>query len=33
MTLTPANPTMEPMVFGDDEVEIYGRVVTVMRRL
>ena len=33
ITLTPANPTMEPMVFPGDEVEIYGRVVTVMRRL
>lgn len=33
ITLTPANPTMEPMVFDDREVELYGRVVTVMRRL
>ncbi len=33
VTLTPANSTMEPMVFGEDEVELYGRVVTVMRRL
>jgi repressor LexA len=32
VTLTPANATMEPMVFGADEVQIYGRVVTVMRR-
>ena len=32
VTLTPANPTMEPMVFTADEVEIYGKVVTVMRR-
>ena len=31
--LTPANPTMEPMEFGADEVQIFGRVVTVMRRL
>jgi repressor LexA len=29
----PANPTMEPMEFDADEVTIYGRVVTVMRRL
>jgi repressor LexA len=33
VTLTPANPTMEPMVFGTDDVSIYGRVVTVMRKL
>ena len=33
VTLTPANPTMEPMVFGADDVSIYGRVVTVMRKL
>ncbi len=32
VTLTPANPTMEPMTFRADEVEVYGRVVTVMRR-
>ncbi|MEM8619317.1 MAG: transcriptional repressor LexA [Actinomycetota bacterium] len=32
VTLTPANTTMEPMPFGADEVEIFGRVVTVMRR-
>ena len=32
VTLSPANPTMEPMNFRADEVEIYGRVVTVMRR-
>ncbi|MFV0523795.1 MAG: transcriptional repressor LexA [Acidimicrobiales bacterium] len=31
--LTPHNPTMEPMVFDSDDVTIYGRVVTVMRRL
>ena len=33
VTLIPANPRLEPMVFGPDEVEIFGRVVTVMRRL
>lgn len=32
-TLTPANSTMEPMRFGPDEVAIYGRVVTVLRKL
>jgi repressor LexA len=33
VTLTPANPTMEPMLFDSDDVSIYGRVVTVMRKL
>ena len=33
VVLVPANSTMEPMVFADDEIEIYGKVVTVMRRL
>jgi repressor LexA len=33
ITLTPANPTMEPMVFEEGDVSLYGRVVTVMRRL
>jgi repressor LexA len=32
VTLTPANDTMEPMTFNADTVELYGRVVTVMRR-
>ena len=32
VTLTPANPTMDPMQFTAEEVEIYGKVVTVMRR-
>ena len=32
VTLIPANPTMEPMIFRADEVEIFGRVVTVLRR-
>lgn len=31
--LIPANSSMEPMVFEDGEITIYGRVVTVMRRL
>ena len=32
VTLVPANPSMEPMNFRADEVELYGKVVTVMRR-
>ncbi len=32
VTLTPSNPTMEPMTFSADQVELYGKVVTVMRR-
>jgi repressor LexA len=31
--LRPMNPTMEDMLFDTDEVTIYGKVVTVMRRL
>jgi len=33
IVLHPANPTMEPMVFDPSEVKIYGKVVTVLRRL
>ena len=33
VVLEPSNPTMEPMVFDPAEVEIYGKVVTVLRRL
>jgi repressor LexA len=33
VVLTPANPTMEPMVFDQSDVDIYGKVVTVLRRL
>lgn len=33
IVLTPHNPTMQPMVFAPDEVTVYGRVVTVLRRL
>ena len=33
VTLVPANPRLQPMVFNADEVQIFGRVVTVMRRL
>ena len=33
VTLIPANSTMKPMEFAPDDVTLYGRVVTVMRRL
>jgi repressor LexA len=33
VTLLPANPRLSPMVFRPDEVQVFGRVVTVMRRL
>ncbi len=33
VVLVPANDALSPMVFADDEVEIFGRAVTVMRRL
>jgi len=33
IVLEPANPTMEPMTFDPDEVQVYGRLVTVLRRL
>jgi repressor LexA len=33
ITLLPANSTMEPMTFRGDEVRVYGRVVTVLRKL
>jgi len=33
VVLTPANPTMSPMVFAPGDVDLYGKVVTVMRRL
>ena len=33
VTLLPANSRLSPMVFPADQVEIFGRVVTVMRRL
>lgn len=33
VVLVPANAAYEPMVFGPDEVQLYGRVVTVMRKL
>ena len=33
ITLIPANSTMQPMVFGADEVTVFGKVVTVMRSL
>jgi repressor LexA len=33
IVLVPANSRLQPMVFDPDEVQIYGRVVTVLRRL
>lgn len=33
IVLRPANATMEPMVFSSDEVTVFGRVVTVLRKL
>lgn len=33
ITLVPSNARLSPMVFPADEVEVFGRVVTVMRRL
>jgi repressor LexA len=33
VVLLPANPALAPMHFRPDEVAIYGRVVTVMRKL
>ncbi len=33
VVLTPANSTMAPMVFTPDEVALYGKVVTLLRRL
>lgn len=33
VVLEPANARLEPMVFDPDEVTVYGRVVTVLRRL
>jgi repressor LexA len=33
VVLEPSNPTMEPMTFHPAEVQVYGKVVTVLRRL
>lgn len=33
ITLIPSNPTLEPMKFRSDEVSVFGKVVTVLRRL
>jgi repressor LexA len=33
VVLTPSNPSLEPMVFDPSEVTIFGKVVTVLRRL
>ena len=32
VTLLPANDALEPMVFRSDEVQVFGKVVTVLRR-
>ena len=32
VTLSPANETMEPMLFHADDIDIFGKIVTVMRR-
>jgi SOS-response transcriptional repressor LexA len=31
--LIPSNASMKPMVFSSDEVHVFGKLVTVMRRL
>ena len=33
VVLQPSNSSMEPMVFSPDEVQVYGKVVTVLRKL
>src|SRR6058998_2580499 len=33
IVLTPANQRLEPMVYDPSEVEVFGKVVTVLRRL
>ena len=33
ITLTPSNPKMEPMVFDASEVAVFGKLVTVLRKL
>jgi len=33
IVLEPANPRLQPMVFDPEEVTVFGRVVTVLRRL
>ncbi len=33
VTLVPANSSMSPMTFAPDEVTVFGRVVTVLRKL
>jgi hypothetical protein len=33
ITLLPSNPTMEPMVFSAAYVVVFGKIVTVMRKL
>jgi SOS-response transcriptional repressor LexA len=33
VVLVPANPRLEPMEFAPEDVNVFGRVVTVLRRL
>lgn len=33
ITLTPSNPAMQPMVFDAADVAVFGKLVTVLRRL
>ena len=33
IVLRPANPTMDDLVFEPDDVQVYGKVVTLLRRL
>ena len=33
VTLTPSNATMKPMVFDPSDVTVFGKLVTVLRRL
>ena len=33
IVLLPSNPALEPMVFDPDDVAVFGKVVTVMRKL
>jgi len=33
ITLVPANPAFEPMAFASDEISLFGKVVTVLRKL
>ena len=33
VTLTPANSTMSPMLFSSEDIALYGKVVSVLRKL